>query len=301
MPKIPDTTTWLRPIHEEERPASLKPEWVIPPIDLPEADNNWANAFAKAHQDPDENKLHNKIDDIGSFIRCYYRRIGKEELSKADLEGTAFMMVKGFHENSISLQLQMEECHKLFTNQIDLVNPEGHQFVPDISNPLTLGGPLGQVTIQPQFFFNKDLKYLLTRDKERNRALSISKLKVTLYQDFGLEELVSSLWIESEQVSHTGGLAESNYTSTNTVIPQIVMQSDPICEFSVLSVSRLMKDTDTTIVLRRANYNEYKISEKDFKSLHPNDFECNTSKNVSQRKYVRGRYFIIQQHKIKVF
>ncbi|GJQ89515.1 hypothetical protein Tco_0000654 [Tanacetum coccineum] len=27
------------------------------------------------------------------------------------------------------------------------------------------------------------------------------------------------------------------------------------------------------IVLRRADYNEYKILEKDFKSLHPNDFE----------------------------
>ncbi|GKF32358.1 hypothetical protein Tco_0102156, partial [Tanacetum coccineum] len=68
MPKIPDTTTWFRPILEEERHASLEPEWVIPPIDLPEANNNWANVFAKAHQDPDENKLHNKIDDIGYLI-----------------------------------------------------------------------------------------------------------------------------------------------------------------------------------------------------------------------------------------
>ncbi|GJR71278.1 retrovirus-related pol polyprotein from transposon TNT 1-94 [Tanacetum coccineum] len=98
MPKILDTTTWFRPILEEERPASPEPEWVIPPIDLPEADNNWANAFSKAHQDPDENKLHNKIDDIG--------------------------------------------------------------------------------------------------DKEQNRALSISKLKAALYQDFRLEGLVPSLWIE---------------------------------------------------------------------------------------------------------
>ncbi|GKG03336.1 hypothetical protein Tco_0310972, partial [Tanacetum coccineum] len=49
MPKVPDTTTWFRPIPEEERPASPEPEWVIPPIDLPEADNNWANVFAKAH------------------------------------------------------------------------------------------------------------------------------------------------------------------------------------------------------------------------------------------------------------
>ncbi|GKA67244.1 hypothetical protein Tco_0767052 [Tanacetum coccineum] len=104
MPKIMKTTTWFRPILEEERSASPEPEWVIPPIDLPEADNNWANAFAKAHQDLDENKLHNKIDDIGSFIRWYCRRIGKKELNKADLEGPAFMMVKGFHENNISLQ-----------------------------------------------------------------------------------------------------------------------------------------------------------------------------------------------------
>ncbi|GKD43633.1 hypothetical protein Tco_1268278, partial [Tanacetum coccineum] len=122
--------------------------------DPEDTDNNMANSFSKAHQDPDENKLHKKIDDIGSFIRWYCRRIGKEELSKADPEGPTFMM-------------------------IDLVNPEGHQIVPDISNPLALGGPL--------------------RDKEQNRALSISKLKSALYQDFGLEELVMSLWIESEQ------------------------------------------------------------------------------------------------------
>ncbi|GJS62237.1 hypothetical protein Tco_0657021 [Tanacetum coccineum] len=178
MPKIPDTTTWFRLIPEEERSASLPidlPEadnMVIPPIDLPKADNNWANAFVKAHQDPDENKLHNKIEDIGSFIRWYCQRIGKEELSKADLEGPAFMMVKVFHENNTSLQFQMEECHKLLTNQIDLVNPEGYRIVPDLSNPLPLGGP---------------------------PALSISKLKAALYPDFGLEELVPSLWIESER------------------------------------------------------------------------------------------------------
>ncbi|GKD38116.1 hypothetical protein Tco_1258323 [Tanacetum coccineum] len=48
MPKVPDTTTWFRRIPEEERHASPEPEWVIPLIDLPEANNNWANAFSKA-------------------------------------------------------------------------------------------------------------------------------------------------------------------------------------------------------------------------------------------------------------
>ncbi|GKB89946.1 hypothetical protein Tco_0962218 [Tanacetum coccineum] len=40
-----------------------------------------------------------------------------------------------------------------------------------------IGGPPGQVTIQPQYFFNKDLEYLISSDKDRRHALSISKLK----------------------------------------------------------------------------------------------------------------------------
>ncbi|GJS59103.1 hypothetical protein Tco_0653887 [Tanacetum coccineum] len=199
IPKVPTTTTWFRPLPEEERPASPEPEWIIPRSELPKVDNNWADVLAKTYQDPDKNKLHSKTGDIGSFIKWYCRRIGKEKLSKADFEGPTFMMVKGFHENSITLQFQMEECHKLLTYQVDMVNPEGHQIVPDISKPLPLGGPPGQVTIQPQFFFNKDLKYLLSGDKGRKTALSISKLKAAHYPDFGLEELVPSLWIESER------------------------------------------------------------------------------------------------------
>ncbi|GJT28819.1 hypothetical protein Tco_0909094, partial [Tanacetum coccineum] len=222
MPKIPDTTTWFRPIPKEERLASPEPEWVIPPIDLPEADNNWANAFAKAHQDPDENKLYNKIDDIGLFIRWYCRRIVKEELSKANLEGPAFMMVKGFHENSISLQFQMEECHKLLTNQIDLVNPEGHRIVPDISNTLPLGGPPAYGIThwwfsRKQFYINKHTEPS-DRDAVRSHMRILSVLSIKTYERYGYNYL-------------------------------------------------------REIVLRRADYNEYKISEKDFKSLHPNEFE----------------------------
>ncbi|GKC46326.1 hypothetical protein Tco_1064048 [Tanacetum coccineum] len=101
---------------------------------------------------------------MGSFIKWYCMHIGKSKLSKADLE----------------------------------VNPEGNRVVPDVSKPLPLGGPPGQVIIQPQYFFNKDLEYLISGDKDRRHALSISKLKVAYYQDFCLEELVPLLWIESE-------------------------------------------------------------------------------------------------------
>ncbi|GJT31960.1 hypothetical protein Tco_0922379 [Tanacetum coccineum] len=92
-------------------------------------------------------------------------------------------------------RMNMGSVHQL----VDLSNPEGHQIHKNINEPLPLGGPPGQVTIQPQFFFNKDLDYLLTGDKERKIALSISKLKAARYLDFGLEELVPSLWVESER------------------------------------------------------------------------------------------------------
>ncbi|GJS41735.1 hypothetical protein Tco_0566778 [Tanacetum coccineum] len=92
----------------------------------------------------------------------------------------------------------MEECHLLLIDQIDLINLEGHRVVANVSKPLHLGGPPGQVTIQPQFFFNKDLEYLVSGSKERRGALSISKLKAANYPDFRLKEPVPSLWIKKD-------------------------------------------------------------------------------------------------------
>ncbi|GJS01174.1 hypothetical protein Tco_0317682 [Tanacetum coccineum] len=181
--KIPDTTTWFRPILEEERHASPEPEWVIPPIDLPEI---W---------------------------------IGNRELSKEILKVQHFL--------------------------------DGERFVPDISNPLPLGGPLGQDT--------------------KNET--------------ELEELVPSLWIESEQVydiSAAYGITHWWFSRKQFYINKHSEPSDRdavrshmriLSVISIKTYERYGYNYLREIVLRRANYNEYKISEKDFKSLHPNDFE----------------------------
>ncbi|GJR74657.1 hypothetical protein Tco_0087022 [Tanacetum coccineum] len=132
LPKIKPRLEWLKPILEEDRPATPEQDW-----------------------------------------------IGKKKLSKSDLEGPAFKVAKAFHENSISLQFQMEECHRMLTDQVDLVNPEGHRLVLDVRKPLPLGGPPGQ-------------------------------LKAAQCLDFRLEELVMSLWIESEReydISATYGIS----------------------------------------------------------------------------------------------
>ncbi|GJX33148.1 hypothetical protein Tco_0243003 [Tanacetum coccineum] len=179
--------------------------------------------------------------------------IGKSNLNKADLEGPSFKVVIPFHENSISLLFKMQECHLLLTDQIDLVNPEGNRVVPEVSKPLPLGGPPGQVTIQLQYFFNKDMKYLVSGNKERMNALSTSKLKAAFYQDFGLEELVPALWIKSEH------------------------------EYDISAAY--------------ADYKDYKISEADFKNLHPNDFE---DMNIIIRKHVEDLQLGIESYQTKL-
>ncbi|GJV21894.1 hypothetical protein Tco_1370914 [Tanacetum coccineum] len=40
LPKIKTRPDWLKPIPEKERPETLEPEWVIPPNDLLEPENN---------------------------------------------------------------------------------------------------------------------------------------------------------------------------------------------------------------------------------------------------------------------
>ncbi|GJX04016.1 hypothetical protein Tco_0189932 [Tanacetum coccineum] len=57
LPKIRIPATWLRPLPEEDRPETPEPDWSVPPNDLPEPKNNWANALAKSYKDPKENML----------------------------------------------------------------------------------------------------------------------------------------------------------------------------------------------------------------------------------------------------
>nr|GEU97875.1 hypothetical protein [Tanacetum cinerariifolium] len=55
------------------------------------------------------------------------------------------------------------------------------------------------VTIQSDFFFNKDLEYLRYGSQGGRPTLSISKMKAAYYPDVGLEQMVpDQMWIEEE-------------------------------------------------------------------------------------------------------
>ncbi|GKE42204.1 hypothetical protein Tco_1469488 [Tanacetum coccineum] len=141
------------------------------------------------------------------------RRTGKKKLCKADLEGPAFNLVKAFYKNNVFLQFQMDECHKLLTNKVDLVNLEGHQILRNIYEPLPLGGPPGQV---------KSARYL----------------------DFRLEELVPSLWVESER-DYDISAAYEDYTIVPK--PRAVIYRDRNDQRKLMRLNEIHKFSDGTL------------------------------------------------------
>ncbi|GKD97316.1 hypothetical protein Tco_1381213, partial [Tanacetum coccineum] len=141
LPHLKPRTEWLKPIPEDDRPATPEPAWVIPTSHVPDAENNWANALATTYQALAKNSLLEKTRDMQMFMNWYCQQKGKTELTQADLE-----------------------------DQINRTNPEGGQVRIDINRPLHLSGL---------------------------PALSISKMKVARYHDFGLELLVPEhMWID---------------------------------------------------------------------------------------------------------
>nr|GFB99933.1 hypothetical protein [Tanacetum cinerariifolium] len=161
--------------------------------------------------------------DITPFMDWFCKQRGITKLKPQDLEGPAYEIVKCGRPHTTSQRQQTT----------------------------TTGGPPGHVTIQSDFFFNKDLEYLRYGSKGRRHALSISKMKAAYYPDAGLEQMVpDQFWIEEE----------CKYD-----IAAIVVR---IKVFSMYGYDYMKK-----IVLRRADLNEHVIAERDFKYLSPSDFE----------------------------
>nr|GEY62477.1 retrovirus-related Pol polyprotein from transposon TNT 1-94 [Tanacetum cinerariifolium] len=110
----------------------------------------------------------------------------------------------------------------------------------NVSKPLLLGGPPGQVTIESDFFFNKDLEYLRYRSKGSRPALSISKMKAAYYPDVGSEQMVP------DQI-HT---SEGDRRAIRTHMQILSV-------FRIEVVSMYGYDYMKKIVLRRADLNEH--------------------------------------------
>ncbi|GJW34716.1 hypothetical protein Tco_0057636 [Tanacetum coccineum] len=118
----------------------------IPDEQVHLSDDEDANALATTYQAPTENSLLEKTRDMRMFMNWYCQKTSIQ-----------------------SLVLDGRECHKMLYRSVDWGKSRMCQVRIDISRPLPLSSPPGHVTIQTQFFFNKDLDYLRYGSKGSRR------------------------------------------------------------------------------------------------------------------------------------
>nr|GEU48343.1 reverse transcriptase domain-containing protein [Tanacetum cinerariifolium] len=124
LPKADSRKDWWKPLPAEERPATPEPAWTIPSSTISDVENNWATTLVLAYETLAENSLLAKTRAMTNFLNWYCRLVNKIMLTPADLEGKAYEVVKALYLDVIHLQFQMEECHKMLTDQVDWTNPE---------------------------------------------------------------------------------------------------------------------------------------------------------------------------------
>ncbi|GJY10720.1 hypothetical protein Tco_0378905 [Tanacetum coccineum] len=100
---------------------------------------SWFIELVDAEEEPEEHKLLNGL--VVLFGKCMNKFLNKYNITKEDLEGPLFKLLKKIFKNSVELEYNIEQCHFALTDKIDLANPEGNRFHDDLSKPLPLVGP----------------------------------------------------------------------------------------------------------------------------------------------------------------
>ncbi|GJS60313.1 hypothetical protein Tco_0655097 [Tanacetum coccineum] len=131
--------------------AAPKNDWFKQPPRPPTPDPEWN----KCQVDPltfDE-LMATPID----FSKFEKNRLKLDKITKEDLVGPVFNLLKGTYQSSIELEYNKEECYKALIERLDWENPK-------------------------EYFFNNDLEYLKSIDSERKYTTSIIKIKVLAQQ-----------------------------------------------------------------------------------------------------------------------
>ncbi|GKE32846.1 hypothetical protein Tco_1452168 [Tanacetum coccineum] len=140
------------------RPETPDLEWNKDPNVNDGLEQTWFNDLVNAKKAllTFDDLMANPID----FTKFAMNRLKKDKITKADLVGHVYKLLKGTCRSCIELEYNMEQCYLALSNQLDWTTLEGDKCPYDLSKPLPLQGPLGHLTIYVDFFFNNDLEYL---------------------------------------------------------------------------------------------------------------------------------------------
>ncbi|GKB79852.1 hypothetical protein Tco_0946747 [Tanacetum coccineum] len=199
---------------------------------------------------PEESEEHEYKDGFVTLFGKLVKKIfKKDKITKEDIDGLSFKLLKGTCKNCFKLEYNMDQCSLALTDRIDKINLKSDRFQ-DLSKPLPLTGPLGIRRIPVNYFFNHELEYLVKRSKERTYALFVTKIKAARYEDERIEEMIPFY----------GALVFRNITK--------MLNLEFVTGILVISCS-----TKEKIIVSRTDEKEYMFCEADFPYLNKNDIE----------------------------
>nr|GEU58218.1 retrovirus-related Pol polyprotein from transposon TNT 1-94 [Tanacetum cinerariifolium] len=155
-------------------------------------EQTWFNEMIQDEKPPlifDE-FMSTPIDFLAYVMNC----LKLNNITRTDLVGPVFNLLKGTCKSCVELEYNMEECYRALTYQLDWSNPKGHKRLLDMSKPLPLQDKECRLVIPVKFFFNNDLKYLREGNKERTYSSLITKTPASRYTMEEIEDMISTLW-----------------------------------------------------------------------------------------------------------
>ncbi|GJW00247.1 hypothetical protein Tco_1555498 [Tanacetum coccineum] len=152
--------SWWKPL-TKDKPATPEHAWSIPSSDLTILKNNWASALTQ----------------------------GITELTQKDLDGPAYEIVKVFHPNVIHLQFQMEECHKLLTDQVDDAILSYNEALSSLKSEGAYYPDLGKHMVPDQMWIEEECKHTSEDDRRaiRTHMRILSFVRIEVFSLYGYD------------------------------------------------------------------------------------------------------------------
>nr|GEU98382.1 hypothetical protein [Tanacetum cinerariifolium] len=115
-------------------------------------------------------------------------------LTQETLLGPAFKLLKDTRSNYGELEYDFEECYKALFEKLDWDNPEGGDYLFDLTKPLPLVMNGNRQMVPVDYFFNNDLKYLQGGVSTMTYTTSLTKTKASQYDIPGIKDMVPNIW-----------------------------------------------------------------------------------------------------------
>ncbi|GJT33594.1 hypothetical protein Tco_0924013 [Tanacetum coccineum] len=122
-----DKSTWFK---QSPRPKTPDPEWNKDKNVDDGLEQTWFNDPINAEKDSHtfDELMASTID----FTKFSMNHLKLDNITKVDLVGPVYKLLKGTYKSSIELAYNMDQCYNALTDQLDWTNPEGDRCPYDL-------------------------------------------------------------------------------------------------------------------------------------------------------------------------